>query len=103
MLKYVVIQCAEAHHHELEEIFNDIHINTYSEIPVDGFMKSVDGTSDISNWFGSSKHPYRYIMSCSFLEEEKADQLLERIKEFNEEAEGISPINAYVMPVEKFV
>lgn len=103
MLKYAVIQCAEAYHHELEEIFNEIHINSYSEIPVDGFMKGADGTSDISNWFGSTKHPYRYIMSCSFLEEDKAAELLDRIKAFNEKAEGIKPFNAYVMPVEKFV
>ena len=103
MLKYVVIQCAEAYHHELEEMFSEIQINSYSEIPVDGFMKGADGNSEISNWFGSSKNPYRYIMSCSFLEAEKADELLQRIKIFNEEAEGISPINAYVMPVEKFV
>lgn len=103
MLKYVVIQCAEAHHHELEEIFNEIQINSYSEIPVDGFMKSADGNAEISNWFGSSKNPYRYIMSCSFMDEEKANTLLERIKEFNKEAEGISPISAYVMPVEKSV
>lgn len=103
MLKYVVIQCAEAYHHELEEIFNEIQITSYSEIPVDGFMKGADGTAEISNWFGSSKHPYRYIMSCSFLEAEKADELLERIKDFNNDAEGIRPINAYVMPVEKYV
>lgn len=103
MLKYVVIQCAEAHHHELRDIFEEIHINSYSEIPVDGFMKSADGNSDISNWFGSSKHPYRYIMSCSFLEEEKASELLERIKIFNKKAEAVSPINAYVMPVENHV
>ena len=103
MLKYVVIQCAEAYHHELEQIFNEIQINSYSEIPVDGFMKGADGNSDISNWFASSKHPYRYIMSCSFLEEDKADNLLERIKTANNVAEGIRPFNAYVMPVEKFV
>ena len=42
-------------------------------------------------------------MSCSFLEEDKADELLDRIKAFNREAEGIRPFNAYVMPVEKFV
>lgn len=103
MLKFVIIQCAEAHHHELEQIFEEIQINSYSEMPVDGFMKSADGNSDISNWFGSSKNPYRYIMSFTTLEEEKAMLLLDRIKAFNEESEGISPISAYISAVEKYV
>ncbi len=50
MLKFVVIQCAEAYHHELEQIFEEIHIKSYSEMPVDGFMKSADGNFDISNF-----------------------------------------------------
>lgn len=103
MLKFVIIQSAEAYHHELEQIFEEIHIKSYSEMPVDGFMKSADGNSDISNWFGSSKNPYRYIMSFTTLEEDKANQLLDRIKEFNNNAEGISPISAYVSAVEKYV
>jgi hypothetical protein len=103
MMKLVIIQCAEAYHPELEQIFNEIHINSYSENSVNGFMKSADGNSDISNWFASTKNPYRYIMSSSFMEENKANKLLERIKRFNDEAEGISPINAYVVAVEKSV
>ena len=103
MLKFVMIQSAEAYHHELEQIFEEIHIKSYSELPVDGFMKSADGNSDISNWFASSKRPYRYFMSFTTLEEDKANQLLDRIKEFNDEAEGISPISAYITPVERFV
>lgn len=103
MLKYIVVQCAEAYGQELDKIFNEIQINAYSEIPVDGFMQSADGNSEDSNWFGSSKNPYRYIMSFSFMEEDKADKLLKRITKFNHTIEGISPINAYVMPVEKSV
>lgn len=103
MLKFVIIQSAEAYHHELEQIFEEIHIKSYSEMPVDGFMKSADGNSDISNWFASSKNPYRYIMSFTTLEEDKANELLDRIKIFNDEAEGISPISAYISAVERFV
>ena len=66
MLKYVVIQCAEAYHHELEAIFNEIHINSYSEIPVNGFMKGADGTTDISNWFASSNIPTAILCLVRF-------------------------------------
>ncbi|MCY1723159.1 hypothetical protein OU798_22615 [Prolixibacteraceae bacterium Z1-6] len=103
MMKSVIIQSAEAYHHELKQIFNEIHINSYSEMPVDGFMESADGNSDISNWFASSKNPYRYFVSFTFLEEEKADELLERIKDFNTKIEGISPISAFISAVEKYV
>ncbi|WP_319480592.1 hypothetical protein [uncultured Draconibacterium sp.] len=103
MMKFVIIQSAEAYHHELEQIFRDIQINSYSEMPVDGFMESADGNSDISNWFGSSKNPYRYFISFTFLDEEKANELLLRIKAFNQETEGVSPISAFISAIEKFV
>ncbi len=103
MLKIVIIQCAEAYHHELQQIFEEIHINTYSEMPVDGFMESADGNSDISNWFASSKNPYRYIISFTTLEENKANELLDRIQQFNGEIKEISPISAYISSVERFV
>ena len=103
MLKFVMIQSAEAYHHELEQILEEIHIKSYSEMPVDGFLKSADGNFDISNWFGSSQNPYRYIMSFTTLEEDKANQLLDRIKEFNNAVEDISPISAYISAVERYV
>lgn len=103
MMKSIIIQSAEAYHHELKQIFKEIHINAYSEMPVDGFMESADGNSDISNWFGSSKNPYRYFVSFTFLAEDKAEELLSRIREFNKRIDGISPISAYVSAIEKFV
>jgi len=103
MLKFVVIQSAEAYHHELQQIFEEIHIKSYSEMPVEGFMESADGNADISNWFGSSKNPYRYFMSFTTLSEEKANKLLDRIEAFNKETEGISPISAYIAPLERSV
>ena len=54
MLKFVMIQSAEAYHHELEQIFEEIHIKSYSELPVDDFMTIADGNSDIFNWISFS-------------------------------------------------
>lgn len=102
-MKFVIIQCVKAYHHELEQIFKSIKINTYSEMDVEGFMKNVDGNSDFSNWFGSRKNPYNYMVSFTFLAEDKANELLQRIDEFNQGVEAISPMNAYIVGVEKFV
>ena len=103
MMKFVIIQCVKAYHRELEEIFKAIKINAYSEMDVEGFMEQADGMTDFSNWFASGKNPYNYMVSFMFLAGDKADKLLERIDEFNHTVEGMSPMNAYVVGVEKFV
>ena len=102
-MKFVIIQSAKAWHHELEKIFEAIDINAHSQMDVEGFMKNVEGNTDISNWFGSQKKPYDYMVSFTFLEEEKAILLLERIDEFNKSTEDVSPVNAYIVGVEKSV
>ncbi len=103
MMKFVIIQSVKAYRDELEQIFQSIQISAYSEMDVEGFMKNADGTSDYSNWFGSTKNPYDYMVSFSFLAADKADELLSRVDEFNKGIEGMSPINAYIVGVEKFV
>jgi len=102
-MKFVIIQCVKAYQHELEDLFKSIHIDAYSEMDVEGFMKNADGNSDYSNWFAATKNPYNYMVSFSFLAEEKAEELLKRIADFNESIEGMSPMNAYIVGVEKFV
>ncbi|MCE4566892.1 hypothetical protein INQ51_21400 [Maribellus sp. CM-23] len=102
-MKFVMIQCVEAHHHNLAHILEQLHINSYSETEVEGFMKDVEGKREIANWFGSARRPYRYIISFTFLEEDRANELLRMVKEFNDSFEAISPINAYIMNVEKYV
>lgn len=102
-MKFIIIQCVKAYHPELEQIFRSIQVSAYSEMDVEGFMKNADGTSDYSNWFGSQKNPYSYTVSFTFLAEDKANELLNRIEKFNAGIEDMSPINAYIVGVEKFV
>ena len=102
-MKFVIIQCAKAYHQKLEQIFRSIDIDTYSEMDVKGFMRNADGNSGISNWFGSKKNPYNYLVAFIVLDQAKADGLLQRIEDFNKGIDKISPINAYVTGVEKFV
>jgi hypothetical protein len=103
MMKFVIIQCVKAYHHELRQILKTIKISAYSEMDVEGFMEQADGTTDFSNWFAASKNPYNYMVSFMFLTGDKADKLLGRIDEFNHTVEGMSPMNAYIVGVEKFV
>jgi hypothetical protein len=103
MMKFVIIQCVKAYHHELQQIFKSIKISAYSEMDVEGFMEQADGNTDFANWFGSRKNPYNYMVSFTFLAEDKANRLLERIDEFNHSIDAMSPMNAYIVGVEKFV
>ncbi len=103
MMKFVIIQCVKAYHHDLQQILKTIKINAYSEMDVEGFMEQADGNTDFSNWFAASKNPYNYMVSFMFLADDKADMLLGRIDEFNHTVEEMSPINAYIVGVEKFV
>ncbi|MEN6456715.1 MAG: hypothetical protein ABFD10_20860 [Prolixibacteraceae bacterium] len=102
-MKFIIIQCVKAYHPELEQLFGSLHIDAYSEMDVEGFMKNADGNSDFSNWFAANENPYNYMVSFTFLAEDKADILLQRIREFNAGIAGMSPINAYIIGVEKFV
>ena len=102
-MKFVIIQCVKAYHPELEQLLESIHVDAYSEMDVEGFMKNADGNSDFSNWFAAKENPYNYMVSFTFLSEDKAGLLLERIREFNAGIEDMSPINAYIIGVEKFV
>lgn len=102
-MKFILIQYVKAYHPELEQIFSSIGIDAYSEIDVEGFMKNADGNCEYANWFASDRNPYNYMVSFSFLAEDKAEELLQRIGDFNAGIEGMSPINAYIMNVEKSV
>lgn len=103
MMKFVIIQCVKAYKDELKQIFRSIQVDAYSEMDVEGFMKNADGTSDYSNWFGSTKNPYDYMVSFSFLAADKAEELLKRVDDFNNTIQGMSPMNAHIVGVEKSV
>lgn len=103
MMKFVIIQCLKAYHVELDQILKSIKIDAYSEMNVEGFMKSANGNADVSNWFGSKRNPYDFMVSFMFLAEDKANELLQKIDEFNHSIEALSPINAYIVGVEKSV
>ncbi len=103
MMKFVIIQCVKAYRDELQEIFKTIHVTSYSEMDVEGFMKNAEGTSEVSNWFGSTESPYDYMVSFTFLAAEKAEELLTRIDEFNNTIQDMSPMNAHIVAVEKSV
>ena len=103
MMKFVIIQCVKAYQQELDQILKSVRINAYSEINVEGFMKNAEGDRETPNWFGSHKNPYDYMVSFTFLAEDKAGELFRKIGEFNGTIEDMSPINAYIVNVEKFV
>jgi hypothetical protein len=103
MMKFVIIQCVKAYHSELEQIFKSIEVDAYSEMDIEGFMRKNKGETELSNWFGSTRKPYDYMVSFTFMAGDKAEELLQRIDKFNKNIEEISPVNAYILSVDKFI
>lgn len=102
-MKVVVIFCVKAFYDDLKQIYNKTDVNVYSEFDVKGYTKKRNANSEASNWFGSGKDHYDSIATFTFLEEEKANELLKQIEEFNSGIDCCSPMHAYIIDVEKFI
>ena len=103
MMKFVIIQCVKAYHSELEQIFRSIEVDAYSEMDVEGFIRNNQSDEKLSNWFGTTANSCNYMVSFTFLGADKAEKLLKRIENFNESIKEMSPMNAYIMNVEKSI
>lgn len=102
-MKVVVIFCVKAFYDDLKQIYNKADITAYSEFDVKGYTKKKNDKSDASNWFGSGKDHYDSTATFAFLEEEKANELLQQIQEFNSGIDCCSPMHAYMLNVDKFI
>ena len=73
----------------------------FSELEVKGIR--IGQFSSLGNWFGSSNHPTYSTLNFAFLEDEKANLLLEKIHAVNDSDKLERPIHAFQLAVEKFV
>ncbi len=101
-MKIVIIYCVKAFYNRLQELYKQADVNIYSEFDVKGHDK--DENSDVaSNWFASGKDYYDSITTFAFVEEAKAEKLLQLIDDYNAHSECKSPIHGYMLNVEKSV
>ncbi len=98
-MKFIIIQCVKAYHPELEQLFGSLHIDAYSEMDVEGFMKNADGNSDFSNCSRQTKILTTTWYLFTFLAEDNAAYYLSD-PEFNDGIAGMARSTPYIIGVE---
>ena len=102
-MKVVIVLCVKAFHEELMKIFNELNILAFSETDVRGFKHEENQVSMVPNWFGSEENHYNSIANFSFVNEEQANMVLDKVALFNDSLDCCSPMHAFMLNVEKTV
>lgn len=102
-MKVVIVLCVKEFHEDLKMIYKDLNILTYSETDIRGVKQEHDMGMQVENWFGTRENPYNSVANFTFLSDEKAQLILERVSKFNESLDCCSPMHAFMLNVEKAV
>lgn len=100
-MKLIAIFSIEEFKQYTERLFKELQVPVFSELDVKGIR--IDQTNTLNSWFGSSNHPTYSTLNFAFLDDGKAEQLMNKIKTVNNSNELERPIHAFQLGVEKFV
>lgn len=101
-MKLLIVLGVEEHQTALSKIFKEANTPIYSKVDVEGF-KTGSKQIDMSNWFGDSVDGDMSTMFFAFVPKQNVDSILEKVSEFNNNENRISPLRAFQLPVEKFI
>lgn len=101
-MKLLVLMSIEEYAEQLRKIFAEHKVATFSESEILGY-KSFDADAKGDDWF-----PHRPVglyshIAFSFLDDEKANEVLNGIEAFSKECDCNNPIRGYMLNVEKAV
>ncbi len=99
-MKLIVITASIHFEKDIKEIFKKAQIDVFSQTDVSGHNESKDDNMR-NNWFAMSDGYQKSIIFFSFTENEKAEQALQFVNQFNDSIASKSRIKAFIMPVEK--
>ena len=102
-MKVVIVLCVKEFRDDLNEILRDLDVQAYSETDVRGVKHEHQVGMQVENWFGSEENPYNSVANFTFVSDDKAELILERISQFNDNLECCSPMHAFMLNVEKKV
>jgi len=100
-MKLLIITSIKECQDKVTDIFKETEIEVFSVSEIAGF-KEGSSVSLTPSWFGSGGDSYNSIMLFSFTQKEKAEKVLELIKEYNKAEEVDFPIRGFVLAVEQF-
>jgi hypothetical protein len=100
-MKLLIITSIKECQDTIADIFKETGIQVFSASEIAGF-KEGSSTSLTHSWFGSGGDSFDSIMLFSFTEKEKAEKVMELIKEYNEREKTDFPIRGFILAVENY-
>lgn len=100
-MKLLIITSIKECQDKVAGIFKETGIEVFSVSEIAGFKEGFS-VSLTRSWFGSGGDSYNSIMLFSFTQKEKAEKVLELIKEYNKTEEADFPIRGFILAVEQF-
>ncbi|HEY9082216.1 MAG: hypothetical protein OQJ96_08320 [Flavobacteriales bacterium] len=101
-MKLLIVTAIAAHQQEVLKLFKASGIEAFSSSEIDGY-KNISSLIAAHSWFPSQPGGNESLLFFSFSEEEKVNQLLEKVQTFNANTENFNPIRAAVIAIEKFI
>jgi len=99
-MKFFIVTCLKEYQQEVTRIFKRANIRVFSVTDVVGF-KDNPALNLLEDWFASGDEQFDSLMIFSFTSEENADQAMQLIQQYNDEAKTNFPVRAFIVPVEK--
>jgi len=99
-MKLLMITAIEAFEKDIKFLLKKSSITHFSYTDVKGH-RDLSEESVGENWFASDMNESQSIIFYAFVPEEKADNLFNSVKKFNEEQRTSSKVHIVVMNIEK--
>ncbi len=99
-MKLIMVMGIEEHRERLRKIFRDHKVPVHSETPIQGY-KHQDAYDESGNWFAVHHPAIDSQLLFAFVEDAKADELMNGIRAFCADEQLPNPIRAFQMNVEQ--
>ncbi|MBK3516764.1 hypothetical protein [Carboxylicivirga marina] len=100
-MKLLIAITVAEYRERLQEFFSEQHVSYYNEIEAKG-MQKLEKQHRLGNWFGKGDFGMDNIIFISFVGNEQADSLLDKLLQCKAEMPQCN-INAYIINVEQGV
>ena len=101
-MKLLIVTSLKEYQKAVAEVIDHAGIEVFSVTETIGF-KNDQIPNMMDGWFSSGRELFDSIFLFSFTQNEKAEQALNLIEQFNEEHKTGFPVRAFIIPVEKTV
>lgn len=99
-MKLIVVMGIEEHKEKLRQLFRDQRVAVHSEMPIQGLTHQ-DAFDEAGNWFAVHHPPIDSQLFFTFVEDNKADELMDAIRAWCVNEQLPNRIRAFQMNVDQ--